>query len=325
MALRDSNFELGFVIPCYNEEEVLPHLIEELKAFADRRGGTTWVLLVDDGSTDRTPELIEQACRQDARFGGVRLSRNFGHQLAVSAGLRFVRGDAVVVMDADLQDPLSVVETMITRWREGNDVVYAVRRGRQESFLLRAAYAIFYRLLRAISQIEIPLDSGDFSLMDRKVVDCLNAMPERRRFVRGLRAWTGFRQTSVEYERPARYAGRSKYTLGKLLGLALSGILSFSSAPLRLATWLGLTFSGVAFLCILYALAGVVFRRSTPTGWASLVVLIVFFAGVQLLVLGIMGEYIAEIVDEVKGRPQFLVAGRHGWTAGTGEEGLRVP
>lgn len=307
--------ELGIVIPCYNEEAVLGHLLDELARFRKEQPFSVKCLFVNDGSRDATASMLDKACETEPAYACVHLSRNFGHQSAVTAGLKHICGDAVVIIDADLQDPLDVIPAMVEKWKEGFEVVYGVRQNRQESLLLRGCYAFFYRLLRRISQVDIPLDSGDFSLLDRRVVDCLNALPEKRRFVRGLRAWAGFRQTGVPYNRQGRRAGTSKYSLIRLMQLAVNGIISFSSAPLRLATWLGLAFSSLAFLLLIWAVVAALFFKNTPSGWASLVVLFVFFGGIQLLVLGILGEYISQIVDEVKARPTFLVARQGGWVA----------
>ena len=307
--------ELGIVIPCYNEEAVMAHLLEELANFRKAQSFDVKCLFVNDGSSDATAALLDRACEAEPAYACLHLSRNFGHQNAVTAGLKHIRGDAVVVIDADLQDPLDVIPAMVQKWQEGHEVVYGVRQNRQESVLLRGCYAFFYRLLRSISQVDIPLDSGDFSLLDRKVVDCLNALPEKRRFIRGLRAWAGFRQAGIPYNRQGRRAGTSKYSLMRLMQLAVNGIISFSSVPLRIATWLGIVFSSLAFILLVWAVMAALFSKSTPSGWASLVVMFVFFGGIQLLVLGILGEYVSQIVDEVKARPSFLVARQGGWLA----------
>lgn len=305
--------ELGVVIPCFDEEAVLGALFAELTRFADRAPGKVWFLLVDDGSRDATSRLIDEQCGRDARFAAIHFSRNFGHQTAVSAGLAHARGDVVAVLDADLQDPPDVVLRMIDKWREGFDVVYGVRRNRKEGAVLRACYAAFYRVMRRVANVEIPLDAGDFSLMDRKVVDLVNSMPEHNRFVRGLRGWVGFRQTGLEYDRAARAAGEAKYGFRKLFRLALDGLVSFSSLPLRLAAWLGLIASVLGFVMMLWALFAALFSEKTPPGWASTAVIVLFFGGVQLLMLGVLGEYLGRIFDEVKGRPHFVVAQKSGW------------
>jgi dolichol-phosphate mannosyltransferase len=307
--------ELGVVIPCFNEEAVLPSLFAALDAFAAKWGGPVWFLLVDDGSRDATARLLREQAARDPRFGSLHFSRNFGHQVAVSAGLAHVRGDVVAVLDADLQDPPEVILEMLAAWRQGYDVIYGVRRNRKEGLLLRACYAAFYRLMRKVANADIPLDAGDFSLMDRRVVDVLNSMPEHNRFVRGLRGWVGFRQFGLPYDRAARAAGEAKYGFRKLLRLALDGLVSFSSLPLRLAAWLGLFAAGVGFLLMAWALFAAIVLERTPPGWASTAVIVLFFGGVQLLMLGVLGEYLGRIFEEVKGRPHWVIASESGWLA----------
>jgi dolichol-phosphate mannosyltransferase len=309
------------VVPCFNEAPVVAALLAELTAVIRAAPFPMRALFVDDGSTDGTGEALARACAGDDRFALLRLSRNFGHQAAVSAGLRHADGDLVAVIDADLQDPPSVIPAMVERWRDGYDVVYGVRRDRKEGVLTRAAYALFYRLLRRVADIDIPLDAGDFSLMDRKVVDALNALPERSRFVRGLRSWVGFRQVGLAYERSARSAGRSKYGFGRLLALALDGLVSFSWLPLRLASLVGAVSAGIAAAYLAWALVERVFLAQTPPGWASLVGVFVFLGGIQLVVLGIIGEYLGRVFDEVKGRPPYLVAGSSGWVGSATRRG----
>ncbi len=304
---------LCLVIPCFNEEDVLPLLIERLRAFGAAQTHLVRVLFVDDGSKDRTFEILDQACSSDERLAAIRLSRNFGHQTAVSAGLRYAQGDLVAVLDADLQDPPEVIPAMIAKWREGYDVVYGVRQNRKEGHLLRACYALYYRLLKSVANIDLPLDAGDFSLMDRVVVDHVNAMPEHNRYVRGLRGWVGFRQCGLAYDRDARAGGAPKYNLRRLLRLAFDGLVSFSSAPLKLAMWVGSLTALFAFVLALWAMASALFLARLPPGWASLAIIVLFFSGVQLLVLGILGEYIGRVFDEVKGRPIFIEARRTGW------------
>jgi polyisoprenyl-phosphate glycosyltransferase len=237
----------------------------------------------------------------------IHLSRNFGHQPAVSAGLDHARGRAVIVMDGDLQDPPEVLPQFIRRWEEGFDVVYAVREKRKESPLKRLGYFAFYRIMNAISDLDIPLDSGDFCLMDRKVVDALKALPERMRFVRGLRTFVGFRQTGVAYERAAREAGRPKYTFRALVGLAINGLVSFSSYPLRLMTYVGIGTAGLAGLLTVWVFVDAFLTHSAPRGWASVLVAVLFMGSVQMIGLGIVGEYIRLIFLESKGRPFYIV------------------
>lgn len=305
--------ELGLVIPCFNEEAVLDRLVAELDAFAARIPCPVRVLFVNDGSRDRTADILNTVCETRPQFACIHFSRNFGHQTAVTAGLRFCRGDVIAVLDADLQDPPDVLLGMLAKWREGYDVVYGVRQQRKENALLRFCYASFYRLLRRMANVDLPLDAGDFSLMDRRVVDTINAMPEHNRFVRGLRGWVGFRQTGFPYERAARAAGETKYSLGRLFKLAFDGMLAFSSTPLRAISALGLACSLSSLAFIAYALLSKFLYAKTPQGWASLAAIVVFFGGVQLVVLGIMGEYLSRVFDEVKNRPHFIVDRSRGW------------
>jgi len=311
---------VSVVIPCFNEEEVLGDLYQRLSEAARSWEEALEVVLVDDGSTDATWEKMEDIHRQDDRWRIVRFSRNFGHQTAVSAGLQYATGDAVIVMDADLQDPPEELHRFISKWHEGYEVVYAIRKQRKEGLFKRVAYKGFYRLLSKLSNHDIPLDSGDFCLMDRTVVDLINQMPERNRFVRGLRAWAGFRQTEVEYERQARAKGEPKYTFSKLMKLAIDGIFSFSATPLRLATFLGLLVSAVAFLGIGFTLAQRLFSNwfaqfglSPVPGYATIVISILFIGGVQLVCIGLVGEYVGRIYDETKRRPAWIVQEEKGW------------
>lgn len=309
---------ISVVIPCYNEEAVLEALYCRLTQAASTWGHEYEVIVVDDGSVDGTWEKLVAIHRRDPRWRAIRFSRNFGHQTAISAGLMEVRGEAAVILDADLQDPPEVVNEFLAKWREGYQVVYGIRRRRKEGPLKKAAYFLFYRILRSIASTPIPVDSGDFCLMDRRVVDILNRMPERNRFVRGLRAWTGFRQIGVEYERQARAAGKPQYTLKKLLQLAVDGIFSFSVWPLRLATRLGLLVSTLAFLGVVFTFLQRIYAdwfdkylglRPVP-GFATTVIAILFLGGVQLICLGIIGEYIGRIYEEVKGRPPWIICDR---------------
>ena len=305
---------LSIVIPCYNEADVLPLLRERLTQALEKLGVTWEVVLVDDGSRDATFEQLAAMHRQESRFKVIALSRNFGHQAAISAGMAHATGEAVAIMDADLQDPPEILSSCLEKLREGFDVVYAVRRKRKESFLKRGAYALFYRLLKRVAEVEIPLDSGDFCVMSRRFADVLRQMPERNVFMRGLRAWGGFRQTGIEYERSARAAGKTKYPFTKLLQLALDGVFAFSTVPLRLATWLGFG-AVVVSLCagvfiVGWRLAGFRFMGHTAQelpGWAAMVGVALFFGGIQLVLLGIMGEYLGRIYTEVKHRPRWVV------------------
>lgn len=301
---------LSVVAPLFNEEENLAELHRRLTETLAGLGLEYEIVLVDDGSADRSPGLIDELSRRDPRVVAIHLSRNFGHQPAVSAGLDFARGDAVIVVDGDLQDPPELIAPLVARWREGFEVVYAVRRRRDESWPKRLGYHTFYRLLSAISDLEIPLDSGDFCLMDRKVVDVMTHLPERMRFIRGLRSFVGFRQVGLEYDRPARAAGAPKYTFRRLLGLAVDGLVSFSGRPLRLASYLGLAAIAVAAGLLLWIFHDAFANGQSPAGWASTAVIVLFMGSVQLLSLGIIGEYIRLIFLETKGRPTYIVRDR---------------
>jgi len=310
---------LGIIIPCYNEEEVIPKLLAELDQFAASVSCPVQFLFVDDGSRDSTYALLQEACQNDPRKACLKLSRNFGHQTAVSAGLSYIQGDVIGVIDADLQDPPEVIKQMLEKWREGFDVVYGIRKNRKEGALLRFAYASFYRILKKMANIEIPLDSGDFCIMDRKIVDLIKNMPEHNRFIRGLRGWVGFRQYGLPYERSARAAGEPKYNIRRLMKLAFDGIISFSTIPLRLASLLGLLAGTFGLLYLVYVFVVKMFNPAAPIGWASTVAVIVFFGGVQLLVLGIIGEYLGRVFEESKHRPIYIVDQQDGWLTASKE------
>ena len=312
--MADPTYSL--VIPVYNEEAVLPTLFEALGPLLDRLDGPAEVLLVDDGSRDRSWEAMVELATRDDRFKLVRLSRNFGHQLAITAGLDLARGDATVVMDADLQDPPEVVLEMAKRWREGFDVVYGVRdeRDGETRFKQLTAHA-FYRLFSRMTDVDVPVDVGDFRLVDRHALEAFRLLRENNRYVRGMFGWIGFRQTGVQYRRDPRTAGTTKYPLGKMLRFAADGIVGFSNAPLRLALDAGFIVSGLAFLFGIAALVVKLAGLYKVPGLASLVVLTAFLGGVQLIVLGVMGEYIAHINAEVKNRPLYLVRELRGFAA----------
>ncbi len=310
---------LSVGIPVHNEEEVLPALLARLLAVLDTiAGGPHQVVFVDDGSTDRSLELLLQAARRDNRVTVVTLSRNFGHQAALGAALDHVTGDAVVFMDADLQDEPEVIPELVKRYEAGADVVYARRASREEGLLLRAAYKLYYRLVTSLSDVPLPLDSGDFALLGAPVVDALRRLPERQRYLRGLRAWVGFKQVGVDVQRRARAGGRPKYTIWKLMQLALDGICSFSIVPLRAATLTGLAAIAGAVIFCLYALYQRVFVGAVPVGFTASLVIMTWLSGVQLLFLGVIGEYLGRVYTETKGRPTYVVAGvvggQHGRT-----------
>jgi glycosyltransferase involved in cell wall biosynthesis len=303
---------LSVVIPVFNEEENLPELHRRLRETLEGAGTPYRLLFVNDGSGDRSLDYLRALCASDARVSVLSFSRNFGHQISISAGIAHADGDAVVVMDADLQDPPEVIPHLLDRWAEGNDVVYAVRRKRKEGGAKRAAYNLFYRILGGISSVEIPRDSGDFSLMDARVVAHLRAFPERNRFLRGLRAWVGFRQTEWVYERMVRASGEPKYRTRHLVKLALDGFFAFSTVPLQIATYLGFMAAGLGFLYLLFALASR-FLYNTPAGWTSLAAIILFLGGTQLMILGILGEYLGRVYEEVKQRPLYILDERIGF------------
>lgn len=298
---------LSLVIPVLNESASLHELASRVQKALDPLELHYKLIFVDDGSTDDTVATLTRLHQNDPRIALISLSRNFGHQAAIQAGLEHAPGDAVVIMDGDLQDPPEVVPRLIEMWRQGADVIFAVRRKRKESALKRAAYALYYRLLYLVSEVPIPLDSGDFCLLSRPVVDVIRQCPERNRFIRGIRSWAGFTQVGFEYERDARFSGEVKYSWPKLWRLAIDGIFSFSALPLRLATYIGLIFFCISSIYILYAVGVRIFGSYAPPGWASLIVAILFMGSVQLIMLGIIGEYLARIYEETKQRPLFVV------------------
>jgi dolichol-phosphate mannosyltransferase len=296
------------IAPIFNEIDNLPVLHKRITEVMEQSGGTWELVLVDDGSTDGSTELIKSFAQKDNHVRPVIFARNFGHQIAVTAGMEFSRGDAVVIIDSDLQDPPEVILEMIQKWREGYEVVYAVRSEREgETFFKKFTAAFFYRLIYRITDVKIPMDTGDFRLMDRKVVDVMNAMKEHHRFLRGMSAWVGFKQVGVQYKRAARFAGETKYPIKKMLRLALTAITGFSYVPLQLATIMGFISAGISLI----AIPIVVIMRITGSGaffgQATTLIAVLFFGGVQLISLGILGEYIGRIYDEVKGRPLYIV------------------
>lgn len=299
---------ISVAIALHDEEHVFPELIRRVATVLDGLpGGPHEIVLVDDGSEDRTFELIREAAAHDRRVVGVRLSRNFGHQAALTAALETVAGDVVVVMDGDLQDRPEDIPRFLAEHERGYDVVYAQRTRRKEGLALRASYFLFYRLLNRLSELEVPVDSGDFALLSRRVVDELNRLPERHRYLRGLRTWVGFRQLGIPVERDRRAGGEPSYTTGKLLRLAFDGIFSFSVAPLRAAWIFGAVASGAASIYALWAVFERLFLGTSPRGFTALIVAITFFAGIQLLFLGLIGEYLGRVYDEAKSRPHFVI------------------
>lgn len=310
-----SNTLLSIVIPCFNEEDVLPQLFERLQKVAVDWGCTHEVILVDDGSRDRTWEILRELHAKDPRWKLVRLGRNFGHQIALRAGLEAARGNVVAVLDADLQDPPEVVSRMLRLWGEGNDVVVGVRRRRKEGPIKRSLYYLFYRIYARVADLAMPLDAGDFCVMDRAIVEIIRSMDESRPFIRGLRSYAGFRQTTFPYDRAARAMGQTKYSYMRLFGLAADGILSNSRVPLHVATVLGAIVSLVAFLGMLLVFWIRLFPQAAeymgfeiaPTGTATIIISVLFLGGVQLLCLGVVGAYIGRIYENVMRRPLWTI------------------
>ncbi|MBI4428263.1 MAG: glycosyltransferase family 2 protein [Ignavibacteriales bacterium] len=298
---------LTIIIPIYNEESILPELHNRLENTLASVAEEFEIILVDDGSRDRSYELMKDIHRSDSRFKLIRLSRNFGHQIALSAALDAARGDAVILMDGDLQDPPELFSQMIEQWKSGAQVVFMVKKSRKENILKRAAFRLFYKILHSLSSIEIPMHAGNFSLLDRRVVDVLRKMPERHRYLSGLRAWAGFTQVQIGYHRDARFAGKPQMSLRRLIKLALDGIFSFSNVPLRAAIYLGLSAALIAFGGGLYVIYEKVFTDKAILGWASTIVSITFLGGLILMTLGIIGEYVGRIYDEVKQRPLYVI------------------
>jgi dolichol-phosphate mannosyltransferase len=303
------NVFVSVVVPMYNEEEVIEATYERLTAALAQTGESYEIVLVNDGSRDRTSEIVRKLCAKDPRVKMVEFSRNFGHQIAVTAGMDHSSGRVVVLIDADLQDPPELIPQMIAKWREGYDVVYGRRIARKgETWFKKATAALFYRLLRSMTSVDIPVDTGDFRLMDRKVCDALGGMRERSRFIRGMVSWAGFRQTSIDYVREERYAGETKYPLRKMIRLSVDAITSFSTRPLKIAGILGFLMSAAGFVYLLVALYLRLFTHRTQPGWTSMVVISLLFHGITLSLLGVLGEYIGRIYEEARRRPLYLVA-----------------
>lgn len=301
--------DISFIIPIFNEEENLPLLYERLNGVSRQLGKSYEYIFINDGSRDASLELIKQFAERDPHVKFIHFSRNFGHQIAVSAGLDACRGEAVVIIDADLQDPPELILKLYEKYKQGYEVVYAKRKSRKgESFLKKFTAKMFYRILRKITSIEIPVDTGDFRIIDQKIVAVLRQMPEQQKYLRGQISWIGFRQTYVEYDREERHAGKTGYTYSKMLKLALDGITSFSDFPLKVATLAGFLVSGISFLLILYALYNKLFTHNYQPGWTSLMIGILFIGGIQLIGIGIIGEYISRISLNTKHRPLYIVA-----------------
>jgi polyisoprenyl-phosphate glycosyltransferase len=305
---------ISLVIPAYNEEDGIEEMYRRILAAASAWGDEFEILIVDDGSRDRTLEICERMAAADARLKVISLSRNFGHQAAVSAGLMYARGSIVTVMDADLQDPPEELLPFIAKIHQGWDVVYAIRTKRKENLLKRVCYMAYYRILRRLAVLDIPLDVGDFCVMRGEVVDAINQLPERNRFVRGLRSWVGFRQTGMAYERQARFAGEPKYNFSKLFRLAMDGIINFSYKPLQFILSIGLGLAGLGLLGAIFVVVQYLtnwtiigFNPRNARGWTSTIFVILFFSAVNLICLGILGEYIGRLFEEVKRRPTWII------------------
>jgi glycosyltransferase involved in cell wall biosynthesis len=309
---------ISIVVPIYNEHEILPELHRRLSAAADRLGEPVEFVLVDDGSRDGSAEWLDAKAKEDPRLGVLHFSRNFGHQPACSAGLEAARGDAVVLMDGDLQDPPEVIPDLVRAWKEGAEVAYARRRARDEDAHRGLAFKAFYAVFGRLSEFPIPLDAGVFGLMDRRALDALLQLPERSRFLPGMRAWVGFRQVPVDYDRERRAGGAPKQTFGRLFQYALNGITSFSYKPLRIATLLGLCVSAFALLYMVRVLVYWLLGLDQPEfkGYNTLAVSILLLGGIQLLTIGVLGEYVGRIYEEAKRRPLYIVRSRSGCLAG---------
>jgi len=305
---------LSIIVPIYNEELVIPELYRRITSVMEEIGVTWEMVCINDGSRDRSVQMLLELRQADPRIKLVDFSRNFGHQIAITAGLDYAEGDAVVIIDADLQDPPEVFGEMLARWREGYEVVYAVRTDRKgESFFKLWTANAFYRLLRAITDVNIPLDAGDFRLMDRQVVRTMRSLRENHRFMRGLSSWVGYKQIGVEYQRAERFAGETKYPLRKMLKLTIDAITSFSYVPLRMATWFGFSLAVISLVGILITVGLRLSGNNAFYGQATTLVAVLFLGGIQLIFLGILGEYLGRIYDEVKQRPLYIVARAHGF------------
>lgn len=311
---QNKNNTISVVIPTYKSESNLPVLIRRLEDALQECGYEYEVIFVDDSSPDNSLAILRDACKSNPKIKLISLSRNFGQQIATSAGLKYTKGDAVIIMDDDLQDPPEFIPALIKKWEDGYEVVYAVRKSRKVGFLKNIGYRLFYKTLARLSYIQIPQDSGDFGLIDRRIVEIINNMPERDRFVRGLRAWVGFKQIGLECERPQRHKGKPSYNLFKIIKLSTDGIFAFSNVPLQISSAVGFVVSLAAFLGIIFTVVQRIMTYIFPQnllavwpGFSTIVLSILFLGGVQLICIGILGEYIARIYSEVKQRPLFLI------------------
>ncbi|MFF2094375.1 glycosyltransferase family 2 protein [Paenibacillus sp. NPDC058174] len=304
----------SIIVPMFNEEEVIGHTYLQLKTVMDGYGESYELIFVNDGSRDRTVEIVDGICRNDRNVRLINFSRNFGHQIAITAGMDYAKGEAVIIIDADLQDPPEVMLQMIEKWKEGYEVVYGKRLKRKgETAFKKITAMLFYRTMRSMTNFDIPMDTGDFRLIDRKVCDVLRGLKEKNRFVRGLVSWVGFRQTSVEYVREERFAGETKYPLKKMISFALDGITSFSYKPLKIATYIGFFLSVTSFLYLMVVVYQKLFTSYNQVGWTSIVAINLLFNGIILMLLGLIGEYIGRIYDESKNRPLYIVREAQGF------------
>lgn len=298
------------IVPMYNEEEVITETYKRLTKVMDGIGKNYEIIFINDGSCDNTRAIISEFCKNNKKIKMIDFARNFGHQIAITAGMDYAAGECMVIIDGDLQDPPELIPDMIKIWRNGYDVVYGKRKSRYgETFFKKITAKAYYRILRGLTNVEIPVDTGDFRLIDRKVCDALKQLPERSRYVRGLMSWVGFKQIAIEFERSERFAGETKYPLKKMLKLAMDGIMSFSYKPLKLASYIGAILSGISFLYLIFVLfQKLFFPETAQSGWTSLIAVSLFFNGIILLMLGIIGEYIGRIYEEAKGRPLYIIS-----------------
>ncbi|MFX3631644.1 MAG: glycosyltransferase family 2 protein [Candidatus Pristimantibacillus sp.] len=304
----------SIIVPMFNEEEVIGHTYLKLKSVMDDYDESYEIIFVNDGSRDRTVEIVDSICHNDQNVRLVNFSRNFGHQIAITAGMDYAKGEAVIIIDADLQDPPEVILQMIEKWKEGYEVVYGKRLKRKGETLFKKTTAkMFYRTMRSMTNFDIPMDTGDFRLIDRKVCDVLRGLKEKNRFVRGLVSWVGFRQTMVEYVREERFAGVTKYPLKRMISFAIDGITSFSYKPLRIATYVGFAISATSFVYLLVILLQKIFTSANLPGWTTIVAINLLFNGIILILLGLIGEYIGRIYDESKNRPLYIVRETQGF------------
>ena len=304
---------ISIIIPIYNEEKIISELYKRLVESLKSYDGNYEVIFVNDGSTDNAFSMLKTLCKNDINIKIIDLSRNFGHQLAITSGIDFATGDAIILMDGDLQDPPELIPKLIEKWKNGFDVVYTIKTSRKENFLKKLAFKLFYKLMQRFSSIAIPMEAGNFSLMDKKVFETLKTMKEKNRYIPGMRAWIGFKQIGIEFAREDRFAGKPQMTFSRLIKLAFDGIFSFSNIPLRFATYLGFVSAVISFLGIVYVLYSKVFTDKAISGWASTIVAILFIGGMILLTLGIIGEYIGRIYDEIKNRPMYLIKEKIGF------------